>query len=423
MRQSPLIHILWDASHIWGLMAWRALRAQGLDCRLTKAAEIAGGILSQTQKGLLLVPGGNARRKAKALGRAGLEAIRTAVGLGWRYLGICGGAGLALTLKESGLSLTLCPWSRMPCTDRLQHLISGHVTTRIADTALCPPELAGKTVSLPVWWPGRFLANESPKVTVLATAMHSDADFWLGDLPLSSIPKRVTLLWQEEYGLDLSSGFLRGMPLVITGSFGEGAYIASYSHIETPESRDANLWLAHILKTMGGVLPTTQSVPAWAVGNPARLWPDSDFYAPLTQALCGVESLATLGINHALLCERTSWLLGWRAGVPGAQINNLRAALSTLMECTPGKTAEDYWRAKREHFAQTLDLFLTSAEENLLTRRIAGVLGEILPHTVRSRDRRERQEAIFGCPRKGGGLLGVLLENTEEMIYRSQENL
>mgnify|MGYP002597151385 CR=1 FL=1 len=77
------ICILWDASHIWGLMAWRAVRALGLPCRLVKGQEIAegaylgkpGGVSpnggpQQSGAGvrLLLVPGGNARLKAAALG-------------------------------------------------------------------------------------------------------------------------------------------------------------------------------------------------------------------------------------------------------------------------------------------------------------------------------------------------------------------
>ena len=64
--------ILWDASHIWGLMVWRALCALGLPCRLVKGQDIANGALFRKpcpqgtpgkERGaapLLLVPGGNA---------------------------------------------------------------------------------------------------------------------------------------------------------------------------------------------------------------------------------------------------------------------------------------------------------------------------------------------------------------------------
>ena len=89
MQPAQPIHILWDASHIWGLMAWRALRALGLSCRLVKGQEIAEGALlgkpgSRRDAGraapppLLVVPGGNARLKALALGEAAIWASAAA---------------------------------------------------------------------------------------------------------------------------------------------------------------------------------------------------------------------------------------------------------------------------------------------------------------------------------------------------------
>ena len=72
MQPAQPIYMLWDASHIWGLMAWRALRALGLSCRLVKGQEIAEGALlgkpgscrayeNAVPPPLLVVPGGNAR--------------------------------------------------------------------------------------------------------------------------------------------------------------------------------------------------------------------------------------------------------------------------------------------------------------------------------------------------------------------------
>ena len=64
MSAAHPICLLWDASHIWGLMAWRAVRALGLPCRLVKGKEIAEGAFLRKQAGtaLLLVPGGSRRR-------------------------------------------------------------------------------------------------------------------------------------------------------------------------------------------------------------------------------------------------------------------------------------------------------------------------------------------------------------------------
>ena len=96
------LYILWDASTIWGLMALRAAQAFALPCRLVKAQEIAQGLLSGKPPAMLLVPGGAARLKCAALGRAGREAIRAYVRAGGRYLGFCGGAASPPAAKRRG---------------------------------------------------------------------------------------------------------------------------------------------------------------------------------------------------------------------------------------------------------------------------------------------------------------------------------
>ena len=149
-----MITILWDASHIWGYLLLHAVRSTGIPFRVLKGLAIAQTGLSGK---MLIVPGGSARRKADALGTEGMQAVRRFVKNGGRYLGFCGGAGLALA---DGLGL--CPWNRDGMTDRLQHLVSGHFSCSLSsESALIPPELTGKTALLPVWWPGRF--NEPEK--------------------------------------------------------------------------------------------------------------------------------------------------------------------------------------------------------------------------------------------------------------------
>ena len=162
------ICILWDASHIWGLMAWRAVRALGLPCRLVKGKEIAeGAYLGKPGKSapcgaasangentaLLLVPGGNARLKAAALGDAGRETVRSWVAAGGNYLGFCGGAGLALTHPNLAHGLHLCPWSRAAYPERLYHLISGHVRAHVTQNAPFSPQMTGQ--------PAEPLVNEA----------------------------------------------------------------------------------------------------------------------------------------------------------------------------------------------------------------------------------------------------------------------
>ena len=123
-RTMSTLHILWDESHIWGLLVWRAAEALGLPYRLVKGEEIAHGLLSCNPPALLVVPGGTARLKAEALGHAGIAAIRDYVASGGHYLGFCGGAGLGLSGQHG---LGLCPWSRASFSDRMQHFVSGHI--------------------------------------------------------------------------------------------------------------------------------------------------------------------------------------------------------------------------------------------------------------------------------------------------------
>jgi len=83
------VFVVWDDSHLWGLLVLRFLRALGLPHRILRAHDIAEGALSGKpvavgrSKGLsdappplLIVPGGWARGKALRLGAAGLAAIR-----------------------------------------------------------------------------------------------------------------------------------------------------------------------------------------------------------------------------------------------------------------------------------------------------------------------------------------------------------
>lgn len=436
MQPAPPIHILWDASHIWGLMAWRALRALGLPCRLVKGQEIAEGALlgkpgSRQQAGcaappaLLVAPGGNARLKALALGEAGRAAVRAYLEQGGAYLGFCGGAGLALSHRNPREGLQLCPWSRAAYPQRLHHLISGHVRVRArCHEELAPPAKArhkdGALLSLPVWWPGRFAAEKTEGVRVLAAYAAPDTDFWLADLPLQRIPAHVFETWQALYGVNLSADFLTGQPMVVSGEYGRGRYVLSYSHLETPQSPDANAWLAHLLRRLAGLEPRRELTPGWQLDKPVPAWPDDASAAPLLDALRRTRALLDLAVEHHLFFQRAPWLWGWRAGLPGAACNNLHAALCTAVSLTPSGQALAYWRDIRSRFAELAALFAAGAEGYLLARRLAETLSPTLPDAVDKRGLDNQREALFGHPMHGGGLIEELLAMTEELIYLSQ---
>lgn len=437
--QNTTLYILWDESHIWGLIAWRTAVSMGLPYQLVKGKEIAHGVLSGKSPSLLLVPGGSARMKGQALGAKGRKAITRYVQEGGQYLGICGGAGLGLSHGEG---LGLCPWQRATYTERFQHLVSGHVLAHCPPHALAPAgvQLGGHGTSvanthtspdtgpnprtakqlplpLPVWWPGRFAPQPGSPVTVLATYDTPDHDLWLADLPLASLPPAVFGEWQDLYGVNMQPDFLQGQPCVIHGAYGAGTYTLSYSHLETPNSPAANAWLAQLLRQLAGFEPRTTHTPPWPVEDQDPVWPYNDDTRPLWEARQSLRHIMGLGLTHNLLFRRTEWLWGWRTGIPGAALNNLYAALHTVLALPPTEDAMACWYRHRAAFCRALPPFSQGAEGYLLAERLATTLHASLPDAVDRQGLKEQRTALFGPPMSGGGLYKELLDIADELIF------
>ena len=313
--------LLWDESHLWGILLHRAMKALGIPATLINAAQIRDGRLDTLNPSTLLVPGGWARLKSLALADTGREAIRDFVEHGGRYIGFCGGAGLALASEPRTPFLDLCCWSRKPARKRLPNF-SGHMRCHICTDGTC------QEASLPVWWPSQFEPDEAQDLDVLATYQDPGHDFWSADLDWSGVAPAEVPQWEELYGINLDPESLRGEPCIVRGSYGQGSFVLSYAHLETPQSPQANALLARL---MGG--DREFSVPAWDLTTASPCWDDPEL-ATMHAALTG---LIRFGQSHFLLFWRTPWLLGWRRGVPGSPINFLLAMVWQAQHtpCTP----------------------------------------------------------------------------------------
>ena len=409
------IYILWDRSHIWGLIAWRALTSMGVPHRLLKAASIAQGALSGKPPSVLLAPGGTARLKAKALGAAGCAAIRAYIANGGHYLGLCGGAGLALS-DEDGLGL--CPWKRASYSNRLQHLISGHIHVQSSyNHPLALPD--ADALPLPVWWPGRFAPQEGDTVEILATYLYPAGDVWLADLPLSALPPGTLASWETLYDVSFRPEELSGQPCIIRNTYGQGSCILSYPHLETPDSPAANRWLAHLLHSLTGFAPKKDYCPPWDLaGLPVR-WDEPVFNQ--TRGFLN-QLIHNIGHKHSLLFVRTPWLWGWRSGIPGAALNNLSAALRSAQSLKPNEAALSCWEEYKARFTQKFGLFQKSAEQYLLAERLASTLASALPQAIDRRILDMQREDLFGQPMEGGGLCEELTDMLEELIFLACED-
>lgn len=501
------IYILWDESHIWGLLVWRAIEAMQLPYRIVRGQEIAHGLLSgktpESRPALLIVPGGNARQKSEALGVEGIRAIREYVREGGSYLGFCGGAGLGLSSADG---LCLCPWGRAKFTDRMQHFVSGHIhatlhaspqaaqqgtasvsglqhghdhipgqtpeqtmgqtigqtmghlpgqpapglvsgmlsgtksgtelsaepgagpsaepdttpgTAPAAGSDLIPPDL-GPLPLVPIWWPARFAPETGTDVQVLASYADPGEDFWVADLPLGTLPPGTFNAWEDLYDIKLRPTFLTGQPCVLSGTMGSGRYVLSYTHLETPDSPDANRWLAHIISVLSknafcpqGLTPPTRTVPPWDPSHAPMVWTDP----ALAEARAIFEDIVTIGKNHCLFFQRNAWLIGWRAGIPGANLNNLYCAICSVVSTPPTEAALDYWNSVSDAFLTKLRLFHEGVRGYLLAERLAMTLSKTFPETVSQQSLKNQRAALFGPPMASGGLYLELLDIIDTVMY------
>ncbi|MDO9631235.1 MAG: biotin--protein ligase [Humidesulfovibrio sp.] len=440
------VFVLWDESHLWGVLVLRALRALRLPHVVLRAHDIAEGALAG-KYGCLIVPGGLARARAVRLGANGRQAIRDFVAAGGSYLGFCGGAGLALTSPRPGESLSLCPWGRMGFAGRLQHFLSGHVRLGL-DSAepLCMPDTS--ELLAPVWWPAQFApppkgqpAGPDGEVRVLARYAGLGEDFWVADLNLALLPEETLSDWENLYGLQIRPDFLQGRPAIIAGNFGQGRYVLSYPHLETPDSPQANAWFAHLLRELtenpstdsagadssvpAHALSSPSTIPPWHVGSPpvgaAPEWEDP----ALLSAKAALERAIAVGESHLLLFWRNPWLLGWRRGLPGPGINSVYALVCEALSApapAKGSPALAYWAEHGAEFARLAGLFCSGLSGLLLAER--------LDMTVRATDSdqaftaslRETRRVLFGTAPAIGGLCGELLGMLEELCGGLWEN-
>ncbi len=444
--KAPIINILWDAAPLWGHLVLNAVIQTGLSYALIRSEDCKQGDI---QAKILIVPGGSGRLKASKLGKKGIETVRKFVENGGTYIGFCGGAGLALTDENGGLGI--CPWGRNFYKNRMQHLVSGHIVSTLYDDELIPKNLAPSElactqgIELPVWWPGKFqepeteIARDSLQGPVRVLARYKDMgkDLHVADLPMQKLPASALEDWHTLYGVTLRPNLLDGQPAILTGTFGKGQYIISYSHLETPDSPVANEIFAHMLCTslknvdsyisdatsvafdskgkglVKNILNTKPYLPTWI--NPYKESTSQSHWTILNEFYGKLEDLFRLGVDLHLLFFRTEWLYGWHNAVPGSQLNALRVALLRSLLLPSNARREKYMLEHGMHFAENMLLFITSAESWLLARRLSETLGEagMIPLPILNAQKQE----LFGKHMAGGGLYGILLEWLDEFLF------
>jgi hypothetical protein len=321
--------LLWDESFLWGVMAWRALKAAGLPFDLLRSEDIRQDALSRYR--MIFVPGGWASNKTHALGEQGREEIRRFVAAGGSYLGICGGGGMA---TENGLGLL--PIKRRPSSERVPSF-SGRI--RLSST----PHAIWQNVETPVfcaWWPSQFRIVD-PNVHVLARYEESQPDAFSSDIHVADGGIVGWSDLEQRYGILLNPARLYGEPGVVEGCFGRGRVILSLVHFDTPGDRDGvvvlrNLWA--YLSSNGSVYPETGTGSAEGRSDSdlpkaeQQTGPDlpPEALESVGEIQAAVGDLIAAGARNFLWYWRNPLLLQWRRGVRGLEYSTLAVMIGEI---------------------------------------------------------------------------------------------
>jgi hypothetical protein len=379
-------------------MLRRALQELGISFEVIRSADIAGGLLRSRSPSALLVPGGWASRKLRSLGAKGAAAIQDYVRSGGFYFGICGGAGMTLTGPPDS-TLGLCPWGRKPMHRRLPNC-SGHVHLHIEESGGAA-EKRGTSILAPVWWPAQFDPAPGQDVRVLASYLQPGSDFWVADLPVQELSEEQIAAREESYRINLHPDRIRGDPAIVLGSAGLGRYLLSYVHLESPGSADANRWLCTLLRELAGAGPALFESWEWDLRDPPVHWDDPY----LLQAWTRLQETVQAGRERGLLCWRSSWLLGWKRGLPGFALNTLLALTAEALGADPGERGLSYWKGQRAEVVRIAgrfrDLFLDC-------------LDRARPGDPSPAGLKERLAGPFPWQ---GGLYGRMAETLQELVW------
>jgi len=374
---SAPVALFWDQSLVWGLLFVETFRRLGVPFRLVTASHIRRGVLARFS--VLVVPGGWASHKAQALGREGREAVRRFVVEGGTYLGVCGGAGLALS---SPSSLGLTPVTRKPLKERLPNA-SGEIWI---EGRANHPYWGGLPPRLPVsiWWPSQFAVPENVPVERLATYQGPGRDFLVADLSFSDVRSHGGdwKAWEADYGIPLNPERLSGEPAILLTPLGRGRLILSYPHLETPGCAWGNRLLLNILDdaAASGSRPSAtarrSSQGAPLEEEKIRGRPGREALECIREAHQEAQSLIAFGERNLLWRWRRPWLLQWQRGLRGLEYGTLAVCLRSLLEeleGSPRDTGPDpAWDVPSRELLETVRLFCRKAKRLLLEERAAG---------------------------------------------------
>ncbi len=417
------IALLWDESFLWGVMAYKALGEAGLPFRLIRAADI--GTRGLQDCSALVVPGGWASNKIKALGEPGISGIRQFVKEGGMYVGFCGGAGLA---TRDGIGLLDA--KRRPTHARVPGF-SGRIRLMLQDDPLW------NGIDDPVfraWWPSQLIVGE--RVSILARYGEACADAFSSDLNVGDV--LAVGNWEEleeYYGINLDPRRMRNEPSVIRGTYGRGTVLLSLVHFDSPGDSNGKVVLGNLWNSLGerGSPGRTQCAACHGKdARPATLLAARPALAHEVNDLKEeIDGLIELGMRNFLWFRQGPLMLQWRRGVRGLEYCTLKVLMDELAELISGTGSaavippasprtEELALSTEAQLARVREMLLPFVKDSrlLLVRERQAMLREKLtfektgdPHI------RAMRERLFSLSKSHGGLFKKVIDRMDALLY------
>jgi glutamine amidotransferase-like uncharacterized protein len=377
-------------------MTHEACSSRGLALEPISATQIAAGGLSHAR--LLVVPGGYSSLKKKALGRRGAQAIRDFVEHGGRYLGFCGGAGLALSVPDG---LGLVKLGRAQGSQRLPGL-SGSVRVRVEPGAEKHHFWRGQDQpgQFHVWWPGQFQEPSSPEIIVLARYQEAGPDLYIADLEVNQTDPSHWPGLEAAYGMALDPDCLWGQPAAISARLGKGRLLLTYLHLDTKGCRAGELALKSLWRRWLGDDATRRPAP------PAEPGPQTERAAALANK---ARELWDLGRELGLWQPRHPAMPRWQRGARGLEFWSLLRLCEAMAVATP--STQD---------AEQIIADLETALEPVFKKGPAVLWVQAARLVGREPEPRNAkiEAAWFPAPRRVGSDLAAGLEALEEELLK-----
>lgn len=404
------VAFLWDESFLWGLMAYKALKANNLSFELVTSEDIRKGCLNDYR--MLFVPGGWASNKLKALGDEGTGQIKEFVSEGGNYFGICGGAGLA-TLEGIGL----LDIKRRPSKERVPSF-SGRIYLNIKEhpiwNGLKPSALSLQPI-FHAWWPSQFIVNDR-SIRILATYGDALPDSFSSDLNVGDV--QANRGWSEledVYKINLNPDRLKNEPAIVEGNFGKGKVILSLIHFDTPDDENGAAVLKNLWKYLGGT-EKQENRKAEIKTSESLISQTSELIAYIETT---VDDLISLGIRNFLWFWRNPMLLQWRRGVRGLEYCTLFVMIKEIVEMIKKQnTGYRIQESDLEKIKKKLTPFIEKAKQLLILERIAMQNTHITYEKCDNPDIQKIRTELFGNSKSYGGLFKSLIDPIDAVLFR-----